>query len=141
MVALDEHSFIQVEAMRVEPLHPRIQMKLFAALGARVLDKPVEQLTAVALRPVGASGDEVVHVKELTLGQALGDSEPGDSPHLAVGQKRQLITAALRLSFYPKQKIFRPHVGAQLSHDGVTASDFVILSGQCDLPAQLPASV
>ena len=67
MMAGDGHALAQVEAMRIETLHARIQTELPAIQAPGFRDQPVEQGRAEALKRAILSNDRIYSLAERPL--------------------------------------------------------------------------
>ena len=132
MVRGDVHPLAQVEAMRAEFLHAGVEVKLCAALLPRALQKPAEQMLAVALRARARGRYKVVHVENLSPTEELADAKPGDRLHrAAIFEKRELI-ALLLLPAHARHEFIGDKMSSQLGHDGKAADDLFVGLGDLD---------
>src|SRR5579863_2726831 len=69
------HAVDEIEPMRVEALHPGVQLQMAAAFRARPGRQPVEQRLTVALRPGSGVSDEIVDIEDAPAEEVFDHAE------------------------------------------------------------------
>src|SRR5438034_11459095 len=84
MMARDGHATREIEAMGVEPLNTRIEVKLVAACLTSAQDQPLEQSASEGLRATLSVRDQVVHVANAPPGETVEKAVAGHRTNLRV---------------------------------------------------------
>ncbi len=120
----DVHPLAQVEPMRGEPLHARIQVQFRAAGLTRAGHEPREQIPTVPARARARGGDEVIHVKDFPPREKLGVAEAGDGGDSSiVSEERELVSAFALLASDARDEFAFDQVRPKFGQNGKTAKD------------------
>src|ERR1700738_120259 len=132
MIRGNLHPFCEIEAVRIEALHTRIELHLFAVMIARFLDEPVEQLTAEAARTIGRPRNQIVHVEKLSGTQRFEGAINCDRPDLIFGCEKSEKISLFLLTLHTIDKFLGVFdVGAQLVHYRKTTAHLICLLSDC----------
>ena len=119
--------------MRIEALHTGIKLQIFAIVGARLFNQPIEKFAAETKRSVGSLRNKIVHVKKLAGKERFEKSVAGDGAHFAFRLEKRQQVAFLLLTRDALDKFLRIfEVRSQLAHDRVTAANFIRRCGDGD---------
>ena len=117
--------------MRIEALHTGIKLQIFAIVGARLFNQPIEKFAAETKRSVGSLRNKIVHVKKLAGKERFEKSVAGDGAHFAFRLEKRQQVAFLLLTRDALDKFLRIfEVRSQLAHDRVTAANFIRRCGE-----------
>src|SRR5262245_6317947 len=112
--------------MRVESLNARVELERLAALFPRAFDEPLDQLLAVALRPLAFVGHQVVDIEHPAREQVLDDPESSQRSDGAVVLEQREPIASLFLNPDASDELLLAQVLAQLVHHWKAGGDLVV---------------
>ncbi len=124
MIRRNFHSFPEIKAMCVEALHSGIQLKIIAALRARLLHQPIEKLAAVSRGTIRRARDQIIHIHESPGEERFQNPVASHGADFAVRfQKYQEVTGALLKSDSIHELVSSSKVRTQLAHDLMATRD------------------
>src|SRR4051812_44549438 len=126
MVSCDLHPFCKIKPVRVEPLHTGIKLKMVAAMFPRLINEPIEKLSAKTRGTIGSPGHEIIDVHELAGEQRFQISAAGNRADFAIGlDERDEITVALLTLHLIDEFLFVFKVTSQFAHHRETPPDIL----------------
>lgn len=128
------HPLAEVEAVRRETLHARIEFELYAAVGDGFLFQPREQGPPVPAGAVGGGGDEVVDVEvfpgeKFVVEAVAGDGADG-AGRIGEGGEAEAFLALHALD--PGHEVGGDEVRTELLQHRETGGDFSGCDGEGD---------
>ena len=104
--------------MRIEALHTGIKLQIFAIVGARLFNQPIEKFAAETKRSVGSLRNKIVHVKKLAGKERFEKSIAGDRANFAFRFKKREMVAFFLLAQDVLDELLRlVKQWTQLAHD------------------------
>jgi hypothetical protein len=113
-------------------LYARIEVELVALVLFGIINEPLEELFAIALRSVMGIDDEIFEVEVFAPGEVGGDVEPGDGDGVPIGPESGELVAPAFLLPNLGHEAGGLQVGAQLQQHGQAFEDFGVGLGAGD---------